>query len=373
MMEFVMVNSRRKSRGVVGRRNGSVLIALMALLLYVAPAAAMTSRRPIAVRVVIVTTWEDAVDGRDIKGELHDWRVQWPMPEVLAFPVGSHPLQYDPKRRVLAILTGMATARAAASIMALGEDPRFDLSHAYWIVAGTAGVDPKVASAGSTAWARWIIDGDLDQELDVRDMPDGWPTGIVPYDRTRPYETPAPPLQNDLANVGFALNRKLVDWAFDMTRSITLPDDATLERIRAPYSGVARHPPFVLEGDGLMSARSWYGVHLTEWAERWVGYWTAGQGVFAMSAEEDTGILQALTMLGQDRRVRLDRILVLRGASDYTVNPSTMTAADFLAKETREGFPAEKEALDNLYTVASPVARALADDWDHTRDTVPGR
>ena len=85
---------------------------------------------------------------------------------------------------MLAILTGMATARASASIMALGMDPRFDLRHAYWILAGTAGVDPKIASAGSAAWARWVVDGDLAQDLDARDMPGDWPIGVVPYGRT---------------------------------------------------------------------------------------------------------------------------------------------------------------------------------------------
>ena len=32
---------------------------------------------------------------------------------------------------------------------------------------------------------------------------------------------------------------------------------------------------------------------MTAWAERWVPYWTRGQGVFAMSAEEDTGVSSA--------------------------------------------------------------------------------
>ena len=68
-----------------------------------------------------------------------------------------------------------------------------------------------------------------------------------------------------------------------------------------------------------MSARTWYGPQLNDWAGRWVSYWTGGQGVFAMSAEEDTGIMQALTQLAQDRRARLDRVLILRAASDYTV------------------------------------------------------
>src|SRR5437868_4924321 len=95
---------------------------------------AATAKKPIEVRVVIVTTWEVVQDGKDVSGELHNWRTKWPLDEQIAFPVGEHALQYDPKSHVLAILTGMATARASASIVALGLDPRFDLSHAYWIV-----------------------------------------------------------------------------------------------------------------------------------------------------------------------------------------------------------------------------------------------
>jgi len=67
--------------------------------------------------------------------------------------------------------------------------------------------------------------------------------------------------------------------------------------------------PFVLEGDGLMSARFWYGPHMTQWAERWVPYWTGGKGVFAMSAEEDTGAMQALTRLSAAGKADLNRVL----------------------------------------------------------------
>jgi purine nucleoside permease len=345
-------------------------IAILAAL--ATPLASTAADAPIEVRVVIVTTWEVERGGVDLTGELHAWRTQWPLKTEIAFPLGVHPLLYDPDRHVLAIVTGMATARAAASIMALGADPRFDLSHAYWIVAGTAGVDPKVASAGSAAWARYVVDGDLAQELDARDMPADWPVGVVPYGRTRPYELPAPPGQSVDANVAYALNPGLVNWAFARSRDLVLPDDPTLARLRAPYQGAGARPPFVLEGDGLMSARTWYGARLNQWAEDWVGYWTGGRGVFAMSAEEDTGILQALTLLAPSGRVDFKRVLVLRAASDYTVGPADMSAAAFLAKETHEGFPANREALENLYRVASPVARALADDWTRTRDIVPG-
>ena len=342
----------------------------LATALLAAPAAPAAPAR-IEVRVVIVTTWEFVANGHDVTGELHAWQTKWPLSVALPFPVGLHPLQYDPKTHVLAVLTGEATARAASSIMALGTDPRFDLSHAYWIVAGTAGVDPKVASAGSAAWARWVIDGDLAQELDPRDMPADWPTGIVPYGRKTPYELTPPPAHANDPTVAYALNPGLVDWAYARTRDLKLADDDRLKVLRAPYAGPGAQPPFVLEGEGLMSARTWYGPQLNDWAERWVGYWTGGKGVFAMSAEEDTGILQALSFLARDGRVKLDRVLILRAASDYTVGPPGMTAAAFLAKETDQGFPATPEALDALYAVAAPVARTLAADWKYTREAPP--
>lgn len=345
----------------------------LALILAVFGFGCSTARAaaPEEIRVVVVATWEVEKGGRDVLGELHAWRTRWPFTATLPFPVGVHPLLYDPKRHVLAIVTGMATARASASIMALGLDPRFDLSHAYWVVAGTAGVNPKVASAGSAAWARYVVDGDISQEIDSRDIPADWPTGILPNGRTTPYAGPPPPSQSDEGNMAYALNPALVDWAYGITRTIVLPDDAALARARKPYSGPGAAPPFVLEGDGLMSARFWYGDHLAAWAERWVPYWTGGKGVFAMSAEEDTGIMQALTFLAGGGKARLDRVLILRAGSDYVTAPPGMSAAAFVAKQAHDGLPADDQALDSLYRVASPVVRALADGWAATRAAPP--
>ena len=326
--------------------------------------------KPIEVRVVIVTTWEAYKDGTDLIGELHAWQTRW-LKTSLPFPVGVHALQYDPKTHVVALLTGMATARAAASVMAMGSDPRFDLTHAYWIVAGTAGVDPKVASAASAAWSRFVVDGDLMQELDPRDAPADWPTGAVPNGKTRPYETPRPPVFNDDGNMAYTLNRKLVDWAYQTSRGVSLLDDDATKALRKPYSGPGGQPPMVLEGDGLMSARFWYGEKMNDWARRWVDYWTDGKGQFAMSAEEDSGIMQALTFLSGAKKVDLNRVLVLRAASDYTLAPPGMSAADFLKTERDENFPGTPGALENLYRVAAPVARALAEGWGQTRDHVP--
>jgi purine nucleoside permease len=91
-----------------------------------------------------------------------------------------------------------------------------------------------------------------------------------------------------------------------------------------------------------------------------------------MSDEEGTGVMQGLSFLAHAGRARLGRVLILRAGSDYTIGPPGMTAADFLAKETHQGFPATPEALNALYLVASPVVAYLADNWGATRDTVPG-
>jgi hypothetical protein len=89
----------------------------------------------------------------------------------IPFPQGYRDLRYNPDKSVLGIVTGIGTARATASIKALGMDPRFDLSKAYWLVAGIAGVNPNEASIGSATWAEWVIDSDLGFEVDAREIP----------------------------------------------------------------------------------------------------------------------------------------------------------------------------------------------------------
>jgi purine nucleoside permease len=81
--------------------------------------------------------------------------------------------------------------------MALEMDPRFDLSKAYWCVAAIAGVDPNKASVGSTAWAKCVVDGDLSYEIDAREIPAGWPTGIVAVGRATPLPATCATIRND--------------------------------------------------------------------------------------------------------------------------------------------------------------------------------
>lgn len=315
----------------------------------------------IPVRVVVVTTFEADQTGVDQGGEFQAWTDQYPLSEHIPFPQGYHELRYNPTDEVLGIVTGEGTAHAAASITALGHDPRFDLSHAYWVVAAIAGIDPSVASVGSAAWAHYVVDGDLAHEIDAREIPSDWSTGYTPLGRYLPYQQPVPPTNSINGQNVYTLDGHLVDWAYNLTKNIQLPDDATLQQVRAPYTQpAAKLPPFVLKGDDLAASTFWAGALLNTWAENWVSYWTDGRGKFATTLEEDSGIMQAITFLGQVHRADPSRVLILRTASDYTTPPPGVTAADLLQSEESGGLSGYLESLASAYAVASPVVRELA-------------
>ncbi|WP_428391444.1 purine nucleoside permease [Lichenicoccus sp.] len=328
---------------------------------------------PIPIRVVVVTTFELGHDTGDTPGEFQNWVEKLPLPTVLAFPQGYHPLRYNAWLHVLGMVSGEGPARMAASITALGYDPRFDLSHAYVVLAGIAGIDPRIGSVGSAAWAKHVISGD-GFEIDAREIPSGWPTGIVPFQRTTPYQQPPPAAESIWGTAVTTLNAGLVDWAYGLTRTMKLPDGPGLLALRARYTdtAAARRPPAVLKGDTLSSGMFWIGWKMNDWAEQWTRYWTHGTGTFATTAEEDAGMMQALTFLAQTHRVDLARVLVLRTASDYDAPPPGETAAALLASEgTETGFAAYRASLDAAYAVGSPVVRYLATHWSVTRDQIP--
>jgi purine nucleoside permease len=337
--------------------------------------SARAASAPIPIRVVVVTTFERGADTGDAPGEFQYWVQRLPLPATIAFPTGYRHLRYNAARGVLGIVTGEGAERGAASIMALGSDPRFDLSKAYWVIAGIAGVDPNAASVGSAAWADWVVNADLGFEVDARDMPAGWTTGILPFDRDAPYASPAPAPESIHGQEAYALDAHLAEWAYRLTADTPLPDDANLQAIRAEYARFpnALRAPFVLRGDSLCGDRFWVGASMNAWAERWVSYWTRGRGTFVMTAEEDAGIMQSLTFLAQAKRVDRSRVLVLRTASDYDTPGDGSDAASLLAHDANAtGESAYREGLEAAYRVGSRVVLELSSHWDRYRERLPG-
>jgi hypothetical protein len=230
-------------------------------------------------------------DTGDTPGEFQFWVEREHLDRVVPLPAGNRDLRINDKG-VLGIVTGVGTAKAAASIMALGLDPRFDLRHSYWLVAGIAGGDPADASLGSAVWAEWVVDGDLGHELDAREIPADWTTGFVPLRKSIPFEKPLAPDEGQ----AYHLNPGLVDWAYQLTRDVPLADTDTIRERRMHFDQpAARRPPFVLKGDEISSSTFWHGRKMDEWANAWVSYYTGGAGNMVTTGMEDTGTLQSLT------------------------------------------------------------------------------
>jgi purine nucleoside permease len=334
--------------------------ALLCLLLILPLARA--AEAPVKVKVVVVAMFEAGDDTRDTPGEFQFWVEREKLDRVWDFPQGERHLRSTADGSILGVVTGVGTIHSAATIMALGLDPRFDLSEAYWVVAGIAGANPDVMSLGSAAWAEWLVDGDLGHEIDAREVPAGWATGHIPLRKKHPYEDPVIAPEGQV----FHLDPALVDWAYRLTRDTPLADSEPLRRHRALYVGYpnALRPPFVLKGDNLASMNYWHGKLMNDWAEAWVRYYTGGAGTYATSAMEDTGTAQALTWLARAGRADARRLLVLRTASNYDMQWPGATAEESLSGESlSKGYSAYLPSLEAAYQVGSRVVHELAGGW----------
>ncbi|MGF1483325.1 MAG: purine nucleoside permease [Opitutales bacterium] len=325
---------------------------------------------PLEIKAVVVAMFERGEFTGDRPGEFQHWVENYPLETELPNPHGYKPLRLNAEEGVLGVVTGIGTARAAASIMALGMDPRFDLSNAYWVVAGIAGADPNDMTLGAAAWAEWLIDGDISHSIDIREAPEDWDVGRIPLRRKQPF---AQPPAEDNEGAAYRLNPGLVEWAYQLTRDVELPDNEALQTRRALYKGYpeAQKPPSVIKGDQLAAMNYWHGALLNDWANEWVQYWSQGEGEFVTSAMEDTGTLQSLTFLEGDGRVSTERVLVLRTASNFTMQWPEATALESLTGEDLGNYSAYLPALEAAYLVGSPVVREIVANWDTYKDTLP--
>ena len=324
---------------------------------------------PIPIKVVVVTMFERGEDTGDVPGEFQLWVEREHLDQVIPLPSGYHHLRLN-KDGVLGMVTGVGTAKAAASVMALGLDLRFDLSKAYWIVAGIGGGDPADVSLGSAVWANHVIDGDLSFEIDARQIPSNWPTGYVPLRKGTPYEQP---VAADLHGEIYTLNPELVAWAFHLTRHVPLSDSENLRKFRARFAGFpnALKPPFVARGDTISASTFWHGSKMDEWANAWTRYYTAEKGNYMIAGMEDSGTLQALTFLNQAGRADLRRVLVLRTVSNYDREPPGENAADSLKEMVSGNYSAYMPALEAAQTVGGKVMRDIVEHWPDRESNIP--
>eukprot|EP01046_Picozoa_sp_COSAG06_P020882 COSAG06_NODE_1547_length_9132_cov_3.139046_4_plen_411_part_00 len=326
------------------------LVSALAVFLFVSPqspaelsastADCASDQAPVLVKTVVVAFFDGEAQlwlERGIGGQLFDQRLPFPAGYRCSACEGrfgapdSSPAQLyiSSSSDVVLVVTGVGTASAASTIMALGHDSRLDLRSSYWVLAGIAGIDPLAGSIGSGAWAEWVVDATHGHFVDPREMPAHWQHGHWPSahgahgtkaTEAAPYpddKAGLPPPDSVLTSFRAAsadtverhgglharrLDTGLVQWAYDLTKDIELQDSEVLRATRAGYVNYpnALRPPFVLLGDNLDGQTYWVGLLQTEWARDWVDWHTGGAGTFVTSAMEDTGVLRAMESLGAE-------------------------------------------------------------------------
>jgi purine nucleoside permease len=323
-------------------------------------------------RVVVVTMFEQGADTGDAPGEFQYWVEREHLDRVIPLPAAHRDVRANADGSIIGVVIGGGNTNAAASIMALGLDPRFDLRQSYWLVAGIGGVDPADASIGSAVWTDYVVDGDLAHEIDAREMPTGWSTGYVPLGKTTPYQKP-PLVQDYAAGQFYLLNPSLVRWAFELTRDTPLVDNEQMKKRRETYTATpnAMRPPSIMIGANLAASTYWHGRLLNQWANEWVAYYTNGKANYVTTAMEDSGTLRSLTNLERAGKVDAKRVLVLRTASNYDMQWPGGSASDSMSGEALGIYSAYIPSLEAAYRVGSRVVHAIVADWEKYAITPP--
>jgi purine nucleoside permease len=357
-----------KSASTTGWPLLTVICLTLASLVVTTASLADDERRQ--VKVVVAAMFEKGEVTGDNPGELQLWVERLHLDSELDFPLGEHGI-YLTDKGVMVVLLGGGIANATASVMALGLDPRFDLSSAYWLIAGIAGGDPADLSLGSAAWARHVVDGDLLYEIDGREIPDHWPYGMIPLGASEPTtELDETSTSWTRDKISFSLNEQLVDWAYSITRDLQLDDSDGIAAYRQLFAGYpqAQRPPFVAIGDTLSASTYWHGALLDRWANDWVRLYAGSDANFMTSNMEDSGTLTALHRLGRSGHVDTERVLVLRTVSNYTMPPPGKTAQWSRSAPYPDG---GGPAFESAFVVGNTVVQALLENWSLYEKQLP--
>lgn len=267
---------------------------------------------------------------------------------------------------VCVLTTGMGHTNATASVMALLFSRQFDLSRTYFMVAGIAGINPEFGTVGTAAWARYLVDFGIQWEIDAREIPPTWKTGMLGINTKSPTEKP--PL--DYRTEVFQLNESLLQKAYSLSRSVTLDDGAQARAARAKFSySPANQPPVVTVCDTVAGDTWFSGTLLSQRATEWTKILTDGKGQYCTTQQEDNATYEALKRGAATKLVDLDRVAVLRTGADFDRPYAGQSAVDNLLNYADQG--GFNIAINNLYRAGNPLVQAISKDWASWRDGVP--
>jgi purine nucleoside permease len=298
--------------------------AAILLVLFGFSATSNADHGKFPVRVMVITMFAP---------ETAPWLAGESLPVQIQVPGAFTPLRCNDSG-LCVITTGEGKSNAAASMTAILDSPRLDFQRAYFVTAGIGGTPPKVGTLGFGAWARWVVDWDLGHHLLPQTAPDV-PHGFLPGDEVG-------------TNV-FHLDQKLVDTAYELTKTLSLQDSQQAVEARKHYEGQADKHPFVATCDTITGDDYWAGKELSETAQYITDLRTGSRGRYCTTQMEDNATATALARHGH-----LDRYLCLRTASNFDQPYPGQSIRELLST-----FPGSQIAVDNAYLIGRTVAQHL--------------
>lgn len=262
--------------------------------------------------------------------------------------------------------TAMGYANAASSVSALVYSGLFDLKKTYIVIAGIAGVDPSDGTLGSAHWARYAIDGGLRHDIDPRQVPADWTSGIVGLGASRPGEKPKWGSTTEV----YQLNEQLLQKAYELSKDAELADSDDAKAYRAAYAKAPGNAaPAVSICDTLSVDTYWHGSKLAEGMGEWVALMTDGKGNYCTTQMEDNASLTALRRGADAGLLDFDRVALLRTASNFDREAPSQTAAESLSAKSGGFGP----ATTNAYRVGAKLTDTIIGNWDAWEKGVPAK
>lgn len=266
---------------------------------------------------------------------------------------------------VCQLVTGEGEINAAVTLSSFVFSPVFDLRHTYFLVAGIAGVNPKVATINSVTFARYAVQVALQYQIDQRELPENFSTSYFPQGGSEPFQYPSSIYGTEV----FELNAALRSTASQFARRANLSDSTTSQEYRAQYTTdddvytAGTNPPSVVECDVTTTDVYFNGRLLGDAFDRTTSVLTNGTGVYCSTAQEDNATLEALLRGAKHRLLDFSRIIVMRTGSNFERPHDGQSPLDNLVYAEQGAF---EPAVQNLYTAGVQVVQGIVHGWNST-------
>ncbi len=318
-------------------------LALIAIVLVLAMTAVgaqpVTEKQPI--KALVLSMFEVGKNTGDFAGEFqHIYEAYFDGAD--SYELNDMPLTlYVNKDGIAGAIAGMGKAQASASLTTILLDPRFDFSDAYIIISGCSGMSPERGTLGDVVIADELVDYDLGHAWKESDNPAGSENTFM---RSEGYDRPG----------YIKLNSALVDWAFDLTKDVTLVDSEAAAKYRANYSATeALEKPAVQRGVSVTGDNYWHGKGSSAHAD--VVTAAYGAGTYMVTQMEDNAFGVAAMNEG-----KLDRLMVVRDVVNYDQPYPGQTVLESLNGSSG----AFSMGMTNGYIVTSTIINELVGNWD---------